>query len=97
MRLQPVLRSLPVTLLCLLALLRDARAAVSETHDNLVDYDDWQEQRGYNPERDLIVEIGNWNRREIEGYWPETEYSFYEWLEVSDYYVDEDDADEDAD
>ena len=73
-------------LICTLVLSPHAQAAVSELHDDAIDYDDWLEQRGYNPERDTIVEIGNWNRRELEGHWPETEYTYYEWLEVSEYY-----------
>jgi len=80
-----------VTAICAVAMLPDARAAVSELHANQVDYEDWLENRGYNPERDQIIEIENWNQRELEGSWPEREYSYYEWLEVSEYYEQEKD------
>ena len=56
-----------------------ASAAVSIEHDNQIDYYDWQEQRGYNPERDEILDIGDWNLRELEDHWPEVDYSYYEW------------------
>jgi hypothetical protein len=78
--------ALAAILICAMGLASPARAAVSEAHDDALDYYDWLEQRGYNPERDTIVEIGNWNRRELEGHWPETEFTYYEWLEVSEYY-----------
>ena len=74
------------TVLCTVALLPDAHATVSEWHANQIDYEDWLEERGYNPEREQIIAIDNWNKRELEGSWPETEYSYYEWLEVSEYY-----------
>jgi hypothetical protein len=61
------------------ALLLVANAAVSIEHYDQIDYYDWQEQRGYNPERDLIMEIGEWNRRELEGHWPEVDYTYWEW------------------
>ena len=80
-----------VTLICAAAVLPDARAVVSELQANEVDYEDWLENRGYNPERDQIIAIENWNQRELEGSWPETEYSYYEWLEVSEYYEYEED------
>lgn len=74
--------------LVILLLGATANAAVSIEHYDQLDYDDWQEQRGYNPELDLIVEIGDWNRRELEGHWPEVDYSYYEWDEDW-YYEDE--------
>jgi hypothetical protein len=78
-------------LICSIALLPDAHAVVSEVHASQIDYADWLENRGYNPERDQIVDIHNWNRLELQGSWPATEYSYYEWLEVSDYYETEED------
>jgi hypothetical protein len=65
-----------------------APAAVSIEHDDQLDWYDWQEQRGYNPERDEILDIGEWNRRELERHWPEVDYSYYEWDEDW-YYEDE--------
>lgn len=56
-----------------------AHAEVSIEHYDQLDYYDWQEQRGYNFERDVILEIGEWNRRELEGHWPEVDYGYYEW------------------
>ena len=88
------LRTFYATLICSVALLPDARAAISEFHSNQVDFEDWLESYGYNPEREEIIAIDNWNRREIEGSWPETEYSYYDWLEVSEYYEAEEDAEE---
>ena len=82
----PRLSTLLATVLCAAAVLSDARAGISEWHANQVDYEDWLEGRGYNPEREQIIAIDNWNKRELEGSWPETEYSYYEWLEVSEYY-----------
>ena len=64
-----------------------ASAGVSIEHDDQLDWYDWQEQRGYNPERDLILEIGEWNRRELEGHWPEVDYTYWEWDE--DWYYKE--------
>lgn len=78
-------------IVCVVALLTDARGTVSEWHANQIDYADWLESYGYNPEREQIIAIDNWNRRELEGSWPETEYSYYEWLEVSEYYEAEED------
>mgnify|MGYP001764610923 CR=1 FL=1 len=75
-----------VVLVCIVVLLPDARAAVSEFHYNQIDYHEWLESRGFNPEREQIIAIDIWNRRELKGSWPETEYSYYEWLEVSEYY-----------
>jgi hypothetical protein len=63
-------------------------AAVSIEHYDQLDYYDWQEQRGYNLERDLILEIGEWNRRELEGHWPEVDYTYWEW-DDDWYYEDE--------
>ena len=81
-------------LVCSVTLLADARAAVSELHYNQIDYHEWLESRGYNPEREQIIAIDNWNHRELEGSWPESEYSYYEWLEVSEYYEAEEDEEE---
>jgi hypothetical protein len=67
--------------------LPSALAAISLEHYELLDYYDWQEQRGYNPERDEIIEIGEWNRQELEGHWPETDYDYHEW--DSDWYYEE--------
>lgn len=87
----PRVHSLLAAIVCIVALLPDARAAISELHASQVDFEDWLESYGYNPEREQIIAIDNWNRRELEGSWPETEYSYYEWLEVSEYYEAEED------
>ena len=73
--------------LCLLGL-TSAQAGLSFEHYEQIDYYDWEEQRGYNPERDEILDIGDWNRRELEGHWPEIDYSYYEW-DGDWYYEDE--------
>jgi len=65
-----------------------APAAVSIEHYDQLDWYEWQEQRGYNPDRDEILDIGDWNRRELEGHWPEVDYSYYEW-DDDWYYEDE--------
>ena len=65
-----------------------AQAGLSAEHYERLDWYDWQEQRGYNAERDEIMDIGDWNRREIEGKWPEVDYSYYEW-DDDWYYEDE--------
>ena len=64
-----------------------ASAAVSIEHYDQLDWYDWQEQRGYNPERDTILEIGEWNIRELEGHWPEVDYTYWEWDD--DWYYEE--------
>jgi hypothetical protein len=91
MRQHSRVRTLLATMVCTVALLPGARAAVSEFHYDQIDYHEWLESRGYNSEREEIIAIDNWNRRELEGSWPETEYSYYEWLEVSEYYEAEED------
>ena len=68
--------------------LTSAQAGLSFEHYDQIDYYDWEEQRGYNPERDEILDIGDWNRRELEGHWPEIDYSYYEW-DGDWYYEDE--------
>jgi hypothetical protein len=88
------LRTLLATLICSVALLPDARAVISELHSSQIDYEDWLESYGYNPEREQIIAIDNWNRRELEGSWPETEYSYYEWLEIREYYEAGEDEEE---
>ena len=54
-------------------------AARPDWETGVIDYYDWEEQRGYNPERDRILEMGTWNRRELEGHWPESDYAYDEW------------------
>lgn len=71
-----------------LLLATTGNAAVSIEHYDQIDYYDWQEQRGYNPERDEILDIGEWNRRELERHWPEVDYSYHEW-DDDWYYEDE--------
>jgi len=88
------LRTLLATLIYSVALLPPARAAVSEFHYKQIDAHEWLESYGYNYEREQIIAIDNWNRRELEGSWPETEYSYYEWLEVSEYYEAGEDEEE---
>jgi hypothetical protein len=68
-----------LTILLQFVTLPSALAAISLEHYFALDYSDWQEQRGYNPERDEIIEIGEWNRQELEGHWPETDYDYHEW------------------
>lgn len=63
-------------------------AGLSIEHYDRLDWYDWQEQRGYNPDRDEIMDIGDWNRAELEGHWPEIDYSYWEWDEDW-YYEDE--------
>jgi hypothetical protein len=75
------------TLLVALIFSVSANAAVSIEHYDQLDWYDWQEQRGYNPDRDQILDIGDWNQREIEGHWPEIDYTYYEWDE--DWYYPE--------
>jgi hypothetical protein len=75
------------TLLAALLFSVSANAAVSIEHYDQLDWYDWQEQRGYNPERDTILEIGEWNIRELEGHWPEVDYTYWEWDE--DWYYEE--------
>jgi hypothetical protein len=63
-------------------------AGWSTEHDEITDYYDWLQWEGYNELRDTMYEIGEWNRRELEGHWPEVEYSYYEW-DDDWYYEDE--------
>ena len=78
-----------ITLIAGLVIASTCSAVARPDWDNgLIDADDWLEQHSYDPELDAIIGIGVWNRRELEGHWPETEYSYWEW--DADSYNEED-------